>query len=88
MLEIEVTSNRTNSDKFKAINIISQIIFKIGSWSFFMVFQKVSLFWDLFGILRTPPFVNLKGKDFNSDWLAGQWDERSVSAHARIRERN
>ena len=38
----------------------------------------------LFGILRIPPFVNHKGKDVNSDWLAGQWDERSVLGHARI----
>ena len=27
-------------------------------------------------ILRIPPFVNDKGKDVNSDWLADQWDER------------
>ena len=38
----------------------------------------------LFGILRIPPFVNHKGKDVNSDWHAGQWDERSVLGHARI----
>ena len=38
----------------------------------------------LFGILRIPPFVNHKGKDVNSDWLAGQWDEQSVLGHARI----
>ena len=38
----------------------------------------------LFGILRIPPFVNQKGKDVNSDWLAGQWDERSVLGHAQI----
>ena len=31
-----------------------------------------------------PPFVNHKGKDVNSDWLAGQWDERSVLGHAQI----
>ena len=41
----------------------------------------------LFGILRIPPFVNHKGKDVNSDWLAGQWDERSVLGHARIDKR-
>ena len=29
----------------------------------------------LFGILRIPPFVNDKGKEVNSDWLADQWDE-------------
>ena len=39
---------------------------------------------NLFGILRIPPFVNHKGKDVNSDSLAGQWDERSVLGHARI----
>ena len=38
----------------------------------------------LFGILRIPPFVNDKGKDINSDWLADQWDERSVFGHARV----
>ena len=25
-----------------------------------------------------------KGKDVNSDWLADQWDERSVLGHARV----
>ena len=39
---------------------------------------------ELFGILRIPPFVNDKGNDVNSDWLADQWDERSVLGHARI----
>ena len=38
----------------------------------------------LFGILRIPPFGNHKGKDVNSDWLADQWDERSVLGHAPI----
>ena len=38
----------------------------------------------LFGILRIPPFVNDKGKDVKSDWLANQWDERSVLGHARV----
>ena len=28
--------------------------------------------------------MNHKGKDVNSDWLADQWDERSVLGHARI----
>ena len=28
--------------------------------------------------------MNHKGKDVNSDWLAGQWDARSVLEHARI----
>ena len=32
----------------------------------------------LFRILQIPPFVNHKGKDVNSDWLADQWDEQSV----------
>ena len=36
------------------------------------------------GILQMPPFVNHKGKDVNSDWLAGQWDERSILGHAQI----
>ena len=39
---------------------------------------------QLFGILRIPPFVNHKGNDVNSDWLAVQWDERSILGHARI----
>ena len=39
---------------------------------------------QLFGILRIPPFVNDKGNDVNSDWLADQWDERSVLRHARV----
>ena len=39
---------------------------------------------DLFGILRIPPFVNHKGNDVNSDWLADQWDERSVLGHAQF----
>ena len=30
------------------------------------------------------PFVTHKGKDVNCDWLADQWDERSVSEHAQI----
>ena len=38
----------------------------------------------LFRILRIPPFVNHKGKDVNSDWLANQWDERSVLGHAQF----
>ena len=28
--------------------------------------------------------MNHKRKDVNSDWLAGQWDKRSVLGHARI----
>ena len=28
--------------------------------------------------------MNDKGKDANSDWLADQWDERSVLGHARV----
>ena len=39
---------------------------------------------NLFGILRIPPFVNHKGNDVNSDWLADQWDERSVLGHAQF----
>ena len=35
-------------------------------------------------ILRIHPFVNHRGKDVNSDWLADQWDERSVLGHAQI----
>ena len=31
-----------------------------------------------------PPFINNKGKDVNSDWLADQWDERSVLGHAQF----
>ena len=38
----------------------------------------------LFGTLRIPPFVNHKRKDVNSDWLADQWDERSVLGHAQF----
>ena len=38
----------------------------------------------LFGILRIPPFVNHKGMDVNSDWLADQQDERRILGHARI----
>ena len=30
--------------------------------------------------------MNDKGKDVNSDWLADQWDERSVLRHARVRK--
>ena len=40
----------------------------------------------LFGILRIPPFVNDKGKDVKSDWLADQWDERGVLGHARVKK--
>ena len=29
--------------------------------------------------------MNYKGKDVNSDWLAGQWDERSVLGHGEGR---
>ena len=28
--------------------------------------------------------MNHKGKDVNSDWLPGQWDEQSVLGHAQI----
>ena len=28
--------------------------------------------------------MNDKGKDVNSDWLADQWDERSVLGHAQV----
>ena len=28
--------------------------------------------------------MNHKGKDVNSDWPAGQWDERSVLEHAQF----
>ena len=38
----------------------------------------------MFGILRIPPFVNHKGNDVNSDWLADQWDERSVLGRAQF----
>ena len=38
----------------------------------------------LFGILRTPPLVNHKGNDVNSDRLADHWDERSVLGHAQL----
>ena len=31
-----------------------------------------------------PPFVSHKGKDVNSDWLADQWEERSILGHAQI----
>ena len=30
--------------------------------------------------------MNHKGNDVNSDWLADQWDERSVLGHARIKK--
>ena len=39
-----------------------------------------SIVWDN----ANSPFVNHKGKDVHSDWLADQWDERSVSGHAHI----
>ena len=38
----------------------------------------------MFGILRIPPFVHQKRKDVNSDWVADQWDERSVLGHAQF----
>ena len=38
----------------------------------------------LFDLLRILPFVNHKGKDLNSDWLADQWDERSILGHAQF----
>ena len=28
--------------------------------------------------------MNHKGNDVNSDWLADQWDERSILGHVRI----
>ena len=39
---------------------------------------------SLFGTLQIPPVVNHKGKDVNSDWRTGQWDEQSVLGHAQI----
>ena len=42
------------------------------------------MFPNLLGILLIPPFVNYKGKGVYSDWLADQWDERSVLGHARF----
>ena len=47
-----------------------------------MLLEDALLF--LFRILRIPPFVNHKGNDVNSDWLADQWDERSVLGHAQF----
>ena len=38
----------------------------------------------MFEILRIPTFVNDKGKDANSDWLADQRDGRSVLGNARV----
>ena len=38
----------------------------------------------LFGILRILPFINYKGKDVNSDWLADQWDEQSALGLAQF----
>ena len=38
----------------------------------------------MFGITQIPPFVNHKGKDFNSDSLADQQDEQSVLGHVQI----
>ena len=38
----------------------------------------------LFRILRILAFINHKGKDVNSYWLADQRDERSVLGHAQI----
>ena len=43
-----------------------------------------SVFICLCGILGISPFVNHKGKDVNSDWLADQWDDQSVLEHAQI----
>ena len=45
--------------------------------------QKMGLA-SLFGILQITPFVNHKGKDVNSDWLADQWDEQSILGHAQV----
>ena len=41
----------------------------------------------LFEKLRISPFINHKGKDANSDWLADQWDERRVLGHAQLHTR-
>ena len=30
-----------------------------------------------------PPFINHKGNEVNSDWLANQWDKRSGLGHAQ-----
>ena len=38
----------------------------------------------MFEILSIPSFVNDKGKDVNSDWLADQLDEWSVLGHAKF----
>ena len=34
-----------------------------------------ALIMTLFGTLQIPLFVKHKGKDLNSDWLVGEWDE-------------
>ena len=47
-------------------------------------FIKTSVVLKFFAILRIPPFVNHRGKDVNSDWLADQWDERCVFGHAQF----
>ena len=39
---------------------------------------------SLFRILRTPSFANHKVKVVNSDWLADQWDGRSVLGHTQF----
>ena len=52
--------------------------------SHFFKIQPLEKCLKLFGILRIPPFVNHKGNDVNSDWLADQWDERSVLGHAQF----
>ena len=46
--------------------------------------SRIPKFTLMFGKLRIPPFVNHKGKDVNSDWLADQLDKRSVLGHAQF----
>ena len=48
--------------------------------------SNVRIILKLLGILQVPPFVNHKGKEVNCDWLADQWDERSVLGHAHLRK--
>ena len=45
------------------------------------VYNQLKIPRTLFGILRTPPFVNHSGKDVNSDWLEVIW--RRVRIHRR-----
>ena len=70
------------------MHIIAHLEIWPFSWKEYSLVSLWSVYsFFLFGILRIPPLVNHKGNDVNSDWLADQWDERSVLGYVQFHKR-